>query len=58
MTPAGLRAAHEEIERQLDADVAFAESSPFPDPSLAFAGVYADDRVAERARKGIFVGGL
>jgi len=58
LTPAGLRAAHEEIERRLDADVAFAEASPFPDPSLAFRGVYADDGIAERARRGIFTGGL
>jgi TPP-dependent pyruvate/acetoin dehydrogenase alpha subunit len=58
MTPAGLRAAHEEIDRALDTDVAFAESSPFPDPSLAFHGVFADDGIAELARKGIFVGGL
>ncbi len=58
MSPAGLRAAHEEIERVLDADVAFAESSPFPDPSFAFHGVYADDAAGERARTGIFVGGL
>jgi TPP-dependent pyruvate/acetoin dehydrogenase alpha subunit len=57
-TPAGLRAVHEEIERQLDADVAFAESSPFPDPSLAFHGVYADDGITERARTGVFTGGL
>ena len=46
-----------EIERQLDADVAFAEASPFPDPSLAFRGVYADDGILERARAGVFTGG-
>ncbi len=30
------------LERQLDADVAFAEASPFPDASSGLAGVYAD----------------
>jgi TPP-dependent pyruvate/acetoin dehydrogenase alpha subunit len=58
MTAADLRAAHEEIERGLDADVAFAESSPFPDPSLAFKGVWADDALSERSRAGVFTGGL
>lgn len=58
MTGADLRAAHEEIERGLDADVAFAEASPFPDPSLAFRGVWADDALSERARAGVFTGGL
>ena len=52
------RAIHEEIERQLDADVAFAEASPFPDPALAFRGVYADERILERGRAGVFTGGL
>lgn len=55
---ADLRAAHEEIERALDADVAFAEASPFPDPSLAFRGVWADESIGERARAGVFTGGL
>lgn len=58
VTAADLREAHEEIERGLDADVAFAESSPFPDPSLAFKGVWADDVITERARAGVFTGGL
>jgi TPP-dependent pyruvate/acetoin dehydrogenase alpha subunit len=35
------------IERQLDADVAFAEASPFPDGSSGLDGVYGD--VAVRA---------
>jgi len=52
-----LRGAHEEIERALDADVAFAEASPFPDPSTAFRGVWADDALSERARAGVFTGG-
>jgi pyruvate dehydrogenase E1 component alpha subunit/2-oxoisovalerate dehydrogenase E1 component alpha subunit len=58
LSGADLRAAHEEIERGLDADVAFAETSPFPDPSLAFHGVYADDAITTRARAGVFTGGL
>ena len=37
--PPRFRAIHDEIERGLDADVAFAEASPFPDPALAFRGV-------------------
>ncbi len=49
---------HEEIGRALDADVAFAEASPFPDPSLAFRGVWADESIGERARAGVFTGGL
>jgi pyruvate dehydrogenase E1 component alpha subunit/2-oxoisovalerate dehydrogenase E1 component alpha subunit len=48
----------DEVERQLDADVAFAEASPFPDPALAFRGVYADEKILERARAGVFTGGL
>jgi len=31
------------IDRQLEADVAFAESSPFPEPDSALTGVYAGD---------------
>ena len=57
-TPADLRTAHEELDRALDEDVAYAESSPFPDPSLAFRGVYADDAITVRARTGVFTGGL
>ncbi len=52
------RRSHEEIERGLDADVAYAEASPFPDPALAFQGVWADDAISERARAGVFTGGL
>jgi TPP-dependent pyruvate/acetoin dehydrogenase alpha subunit len=55
---ADLRAAHQEVERALDEDVAFAEASPFPDPSLAFRGVWADESIGERARAGVFTGGL
>jgi TPP-dependent pyruvate/acetoin dehydrogenase alpha subunit len=58
MSGADIHAAHEEIERALDADVAFAEASPFPDPSLAFRGVWADDALSERGRAGVFTGGL
>jgi TPP-dependent pyruvate/acetoin dehydrogenase alpha subunit len=58
MGPADFRAAHEEIERSLDADVEFAEASPFPDPSVAFEGVWADDAPSGRGRAGIFTGGL
>ncbi len=39
-------------------DVAFAETSPFPEPSLAFHGVFADDAITARAREGVFTGGL
>ena len=49
---------HDEVERQLDEDVAFAEASPFPDPAFAFRGVYADEEILERARAGVFTGGL
>ena len=52
------REVHEAIERELDADVAYAETSPFPDPAHAFRGVWADDARAERARAGTFTGGL
>ncbi len=34
------------IAKQLDADVAFAEQSPFPDPETALQGVYGDREVA------------
>jgi pyruvate dehydrogenase E1 component alpha subunit len=34
------------IESQLDADVAFAEASPFPDPESALDDVYGDRDVA------------
>jgi TPP-dependent pyruvate/acetoin dehydrogenase alpha subunit len=34
------------IEKQLDADVAFAEASPFPDPATALDRVYGDRDVA------------
>src|SRR5450759_568694 len=49
---------HDEVESQLDKDVAFAEASPFPDPALAFRGVYADEGILERGRAGVFTGGL
>ena len=58
---AGRRAAPRSTRRwrrQLDADVAFAEASPFPDPALAFRGVYADESILERGRAGVFTGGL
>lgn len=55
-----LEAERLEIARQLqemvDADVAFAEASPLPDPSLAFRGVYADEGIVERGRHGVFAG--
>jgi TPP-dependent pyruvate/acetoin dehydrogenase alpha subunit len=35
------------LEKQLDADVAFAEASPFPDPDSALQGVYGDRAVAD-----------
>jgi TPP-dependent pyruvate/acetoin dehydrogenase alpha subunit len=35
------------IEKQLDADVAFAEASPFPDPDSALLDVYGDRSVAD-----------
>ena len=57
MSAADFRAAHEEIERELDADVAFAETSPFPDPSLAFGGVYADDAIIGARPRGRLHGG-
>ena len=57
--PAGeRRRVHDQVESELDADVAFAEASPFPDPALAFRGVYADESILESGRKGVFTGGL
>jgi len=44
MPAADFRTAHEEIERDLDADVAWAEASPFPDPADAITGVFAGGR--------------
>jgi pyruvate dehydrogenase E1 component alpha subunit/2-oxoisovalerate dehydrogenase E1 component alpha subunit len=58
MPAAERRRVHDDVERALDADVAFAEASPFPDPALAFRGVYADDGILERARAGVFTGGF
>jgi pyruvate dehydrogenase E1 component alpha subunit/2-oxoisovalerate dehydrogenase E1 component alpha subunit len=58
MPAAERRRVHDELESHLDADVAFAEASPFPDPALAFRGVYADENILERARAGVFTGGL
>ncbi len=58
LSAAEFRDAHEAIERDLDADVAYAETSPFPEPSRAFHGVYADDAITARARDGVFTGGL
>jgi TPP-dependent pyruvate/acetoin dehydrogenase alpha subunit len=58
MPAAERRRIHDEVESQLDADVAFAEASPFPDPALAFCGVYADEGILERGRAGVFMGGL
>jgi pyruvate dehydrogenase E1 component alpha subunit len=58
MPAAERRRIHDEVESQLDADVAFAEASPFPDPALAFRGVYADESILERGRAGVFTGGL
>jgi pyruvate dehydrogenase E1 component alpha subunit/2-oxoisovalerate dehydrogenase E1 component alpha subunit len=58
LSGADFRAVHEDLERELDADVAYAETSPFPEPALAFRGVTSDDAAAERARAGIFTGGL
>jgi pyruvate dehydrogenase E1 component alpha subunit/2-oxoisovalerate dehydrogenase E1 component alpha subunit len=51
------RGIHDELQAMLDEDVAFAESSPFPDPAVAFHGVYADESILERRRSGVFTGG-
>jgi len=48
----------EELRRRLDEDVAFAESSPWPEPPIARRGVYADDSILERRLAGVFVGGM
>jgi TPP-dependent pyruvate/acetoin dehydrogenase alpha subunit len=58
MAAAERRRVYDELESQLDEDVAFAEASPFPDPARAFRGVYADESILERARAGVFTGGL
>ncbi len=49
---------HASLQQMLDADVAFAETSPQPDPQLAFHGVYADDSIVARGRAGVFTGAL
>jgi TPP-dependent pyruvate/acetoin dehydrogenase alpha subunit len=51
------RRIHDELQAMLDEDVAFAESSPFPDPALATRGVYADESIGERGRHDVFTGG-
>ena len=51
------RQVHDELQTMLDADVDFAETSPMPDPSIAFQGVYADESIVERGRSGVFAGG-
>ncbi|HEV8267619.1 MAG TPA: thiamine pyrophosphate-dependent dehydrogenase E1 component subunit alpha [Thermoanaerobaculia bacterium] len=58
MSAAEREEIHASIYSMVDADVAFAEASPFPDPDLAFKGVYADDAIVTRGRAGVFTGGL
>ena len=58
LSESDFRSVHETLERELDADVEFAETSPFPDPALAFRGVFSDEKIGERARAGVFSGGL
>jgi TPP-dependent pyruvate/acetoin dehydrogenase alpha subunit len=48
----------EDLRRQLDDDVAFAEASPWPEPSLARQGVWADETILESRLDGVFVGGM
>jgi TPP-dependent pyruvate/acetoin dehydrogenase alpha subunit len=50
------RKVHDELQAMLDEDVAFAESSPLPDPAIAFQGVYADESILERRRRGVYTG--
>ena len=51
-------AIREAITRQLDADLAAAEAAPAPAPETAVEDVWADPAFAERARRGVFAGGL
>lgn len=46
------------VRAQLDEDVAFAESSPWPEPPLSLKGVYADDGILSSRLEGIFAGGM
>ena len=41
----------------VDAELAAVESAPGPLPSEAFEGVFSDDSIGERARRGTFIGG-
>src|SRR5262249_40211194 len=45
-----------ELHAFLDAELAWGEEAPLPAPSDVFDGVYADPRIAERSRDGVFVG--
>jgi pyruvate dehydrogenase E1 component alpha subunit/2-oxoisovalerate dehydrogenase E1 component alpha subunit len=45
-SPADLASIKARIEARLAEDLAWAESSPFPDPESGLSGVYADRRVA------------
>jgi len=42
----------------LDADLSAAEAAPLPSPETAFRGVFLDETIGERARRGTFTGGL
>lgn len=53
---AGRAAVVAELQARLDEDVAFAESSPFPERELAFQAVYADETITARGRAGVYVG--
>lgn len=57
MPPAERARIQDELRAQLDADVAFAEASPWPEPDLALRGVYADESILRSRLDGIFAGG-
>jgi TPP-dependent pyruvate/acetoin dehydrogenase alpha subunit len=57
--PAGEReAVRAEEAAHLDGELAMAEASPAPLPETAYRGVFADESIGERARRGTFTGGL
>ena len=47
-----------EEETLLDAELSAAEKAPIPRPEEAFRGVFHDESIGERARRGTFTGGL
>ena len=55
-TERALQSAEEEAF--LDAELSIAEGAPPPSPESAFQGVFLDETIGEKARRGTFTGGL